>query len=65
MDFIRQLLLYIALLAGLLLLIGLFKPWMMLWWEDVQNRKKVILLYGSIIIISYGLYWILFFVNKY
>ena len=29
------------------MLIGLIKPWMMLWWEDVQNRRKVIKLYGT------------------
>jgi len=28
------------------MIIGLVKPWIMLWWEDVQNRKKVFLLYG-------------------
>jgi len=31
-----------------LLIVGLYKPWYMLWWEDVQNRKRVIYLYGSI-----------------
>jgi hypothetical protein len=44
-------------------LIGLFRPWMMLWWEDVQNRGKVIKLYGSIAAICYGIYWILFLIK--
>jgi len=35
------------------LLIGLVKPWWLLWWEDTQNRLKVIKLYGSIAVVSY------------
>ena len=34
----------------LLLIIGLFKPWIVLWWEDTQYRLKVIMLYGTVII---------------
>jgi hypothetical protein len=60
MDFIQRLCLYISLTSLAFLIIGLFKPWMMLWWEDVQNRKKVILLYGTIAVLTYGLYRILF-----
>jgi len=30
----------------LMLAIGLFKPWIVLWWEDIQNRLKVIKIYG-------------------
>ncbi len=36
-------------LNSLLLLIGLFKPHMVLWWENRQYRMKVILVYGSVI----------------
>jgi hypothetical protein len=57
MEFIRRFFLYVSLLAILFLLIGLFKPWMMLWWEDTQNRKKVITIYGTVAFISYVLYW--------
>lgn len=46
------------------MIVGLFKPWAMLWWEDVQNRMKVIKVYGSIAVITYGIYWILFWINK-
>jgi hypothetical protein len=35
------------------LLIGLIKPWWLLWWEDTQNRLKVIKLYGGIAVVSY------------
>jgi hypothetical protein len=46
------------------LAIGLIKPWIMLWWEDVQNRRKVIRLYGTIACISYAVYWGFKFYNK-
>lgn len=51
----------ISLTALLFLLIGLYKPWVMLWWEDVQNRRKVIRLYGLVSVSSYAVYWILYF----
>ncbi len=35
----------------LFLIIGLFRPWAMLWWEDEQNRMKVIKAYGSLTIL--------------
>lgn len=41
------------------LLIGLFKPWIMLWWEDRQNRKKVIKVYGFAAILFYVIYQVL------
>jgi hypothetical protein len=63
MEFIQRLSLYICLTSLVFLLIGLFKPWALLWWEDVQNRRKVIKLYGSIALICYGLYWVLYFIK--
>jgi hypothetical protein len=59
MQFVRQVILYVTFTSLLFLFIGLFKPWMMVWWEDVQNRRKVIKIYGSIAIFSYGAYWLL------
>lgn len=47
MYYVRLLFLLISLTSFLFMLLGLIKPWIMLWWEDVQNRKKVIQLYGS------------------
>jgi hypothetical protein len=47
--------------ALVFMLYGLYKPWIMLWWEDVQNRRKVIKLYGSVALFSYALYWLLIF----
>lgn len=57
MDFIRRFLLYVSVTAFFCLLIGLYRPWVMLWWEDTQNRKKVIQVYGTAAVISYVLYW--------
>jgi hypothetical protein len=59
MPFVRTLFLYMSITFAIFLLIGLVKPWIMLWWEDVQNRRKVLKLYGVIAIVSYGIHWIL------
>jgi hypothetical protein len=56
--------LLILLLSGacfLFMVIGLFKPWIMLWWEDVQNRKKIIQVYGSLAVLFLAVYWLLKF----
>jgi hypothetical protein len=63
MTFARQLALYIAITALIFLIIGLFKPWIMLWWEDVQNRRKVIKVYGTVAAVAYSLYWVLYYVD--
>lgn len=56
MEFAVKLLLYVSITAVGFLIVGLFFPWAMLWWEDVQNRRKVFKLYGSIAVSSYLLY---------
>ena len=56
MDKVRLLCLFVSLASLLFLLLGLIKPWMMLWWEDVQNRRKVIKIYGSVAIVFYAIY---------
>ena len=30
-----------------LMIAGLYKPWVVLWWEDFQNRRKVFNVYGT------------------
>jgi len=62
MDFIQRFFLLMSLAALFCLAIGLFKPWTMLWWEDTQNRKKIIKVYGTAAIVSYALYWGLFLI---
>lgn len=63
MEFIQRFFLYVSITAFVFLIIGLFKPWVMLWWEDVQNRKKIIRLYGTTALVSYALYWALFLIE--
>jgi hypothetical protein len=57
MAFLQQLFLYVSFTSLFFLLIGLYKPWAMLWWEDVQNRRKVLKVYGLTGLISFVLYW--------
>jgi hypothetical protein len=58
MEHVRLLFLFLGLALTLCLFLGLYRPWWVLWWEDTQNRKKVITLYGttaSIFFFIYGL----------
>jgi hypothetical protein len=64
MHHIQQFFFYTGIFAAILLLLGLFKPWALLWWEDVQNRGKVIKLYGSISLVFFTLYMILHLTKK-
>jgi hypothetical protein len=59
MYHVRLLILLLSLTSFLFLVLGLIKPWMMLWWEDVQNRRKVIKLYGTSGLFFLVIYWIL------
>jgi len=36
-----------------LLALGLIKPWWVLWWEAIQNRLRVIKLYGGLAMLFY------------
>lgn len=62
MYYPRLLCLLLTLTSLLFLAIGLVKPWMLLWWEDRQNRRKVIKVYGSVALFFYLLYWLLAFI---
>ena len=57
MAYLRMLFFYLALASLATIAIGLWRPWVTLWWEDVSNRRKVIKVYGSIAIIFYAIYW--------
>jgi len=61
MYYVRLLILYLGLAGTLFLLIGLYKPWAVLWWEDTQNRKKVIQVYGTLTLIFFIAYYVLQF----
>lgn len=56
MEFIRSLIILILLLDLLLLLIGMIQPTVAVWWEDVQNRRRVLKIYGTSGIILLVLY---------
>ena len=57
MENVEMLVMFLTITCVLFMIIGLFKPWAMLWWEDVQNRSKVIKAYGSLAILFGLLYW--------
>lgn len=59
MHLIRLFFLLFACAALIFMVIGLFKPWAMLWWEDVQNRRKIIKVYGTASLIGFIIYLIL------
>jgi hypothetical protein len=48
---------YLTIASLAFIAIGLWRPWVMLWWEDLSNRRKVIKVYGTIAIIFYAIYW--------
>lgn len=43
----------------LLLFAGIYKPWMVLWWRSTQNRRKVLQLYGPLMMLSAAGYLVL------
>lgn len=61
MDRVRLFFLLLSLASLLFMVLGLFKPWLLLWWEDVQNRRKVIKVYGTIALFGYAVYVVLSF----
>ncbi|MBX2968968.1 MAG: hypothetical protein KF803_06335 [Cyclobacteriaceae bacterium] len=63
MDNVCLFFLLMSLASLMFMVAGLFKPWLLLWWEDVQNRRKVIKVYGSVALLSYVVYLSLLLVN--
>ena len=56
---LMQSMLVIAFVFTVLMLAGLSRPWLLLWWRDTQTRLGVIKLYGTGAALSYFVYWIL------
>jgi hypothetical protein len=56
MPLVRLFCLLLSVTCFAFLVIGLFKPWILLWWEDVQNRKKIIKVYGSLAVLFFAAY---------
>ncbi len=62
----QQLELFTFLVLGsalLFLLLGFYRPYLVLWWEDVQNRRKVLRVYGTIVLITGTVYLLLRLLN--
>jgi hypothetical protein len=57
MAYISVLFYYLSVTCLVFVVIGLWRPWVMLWWEDVSNRRKVIKVYGLLSVFFYALYW--------
>lgn len=51
----------LSVIMACLMLAGLYKPWLMLWWRATQTRLDVIKFYGGSAAISYFVYWMLKF----
>lgn len=58
MDLILYILNFALGLSSLFLIAGLIRPWWVLWFLDYQHRMRVIKIYGSAILISGALRWL-------
>jgi hypothetical protein len=56
---VRLFVLFAVLTASFLMLLGLYQPRIVLWWEDVQNRRKVLRVYGTVALATFILYLLL------
>jgi len=54
----KNLFFWLTCLFTLLTLIGLYKPWIVFWWSDFSNRKKVLKVYGTGLVVCWILFWI-------
>ncbi len=59
MYYVRLMFWLLSITCLVFMLLGLIKPWALLWWEDVQNRKKVIIVYGSLSVFFYLAYLVM------
>ena len=46
-------------LVAIIFLLGMYKPWIVLWFLDFKNRKMVILYYGSVLALLVLIQWII------
>jgi len=51
--------LLLAATAILFLFLGFYRPYLVLWWEDVQNRRKVLRVYGTVAALAVAVYLLL------
>jgi hypothetical protein len=43
----------LAWLALFTTLVGMYKPWIVLWWVDIKNRKMVLKYYGVAVLVLF------------
>lgn len=48
MELLSELTLAVAVCSLIAIVVGLVKPWPVLWWRHTQNRKGVLALYGPV-----------------
>ena len=48
---------FVCIFSGLLLTIGLIRPFIVVWWGESKTRAKVLMVYGSILLISSIIYF--------
>jgi hypothetical protein len=49
---------FTGVLSSVLLVAGLWRPWVVLWWLSHQNRKMVLQWYGTSLLASALAFWI-------
>lgn len=60
MEFIRMLILLLLAFSLFMLIAGIFKPTFAVWWEDVQNRRRVFKIYGKAVLLLTLIYIIIY-----
>lgn len=49
---------FLCILSGALLTIGLIRPFIVVWWGENKTRTKVLMVYGSILLISSVIFFV-------
>ena len=62
LEFIRILILWTAIFSCFLVVIGFIRPTILLWWEDTQNRIKILKFYGISAVFLLLAYYITLFI---
>ncbi len=55
---------FVSILSGVLLTIGLIRPFIVVWWGENKTRIKVLQVYGSILLISSVIFFVTIDPNK-
>ena len=61
-EFVQDIVLWTGLFCCFLVIVGFVRPTILLWWEDTQNRIKILRFYGLSAFILLCLYYISLFI---